>query len=143
MQVTTDIKRYSDLIELPTFEERYDYLKLSGIIGESTFGYNRYFNQRFYTSTEWKKFRRDVIIRDNGCDLGVDDGLHDIGGKIIIHHINPITLEDIKDERIDKLLDFDNVICVSNRTHEAIHFGDESLIRTYVERSPNDTIPWR
>lgn len=139
----TSPKLYSELITIPTFEERFEYLKLQGEIGRATFGSHRYLNQRFYTSREWRTFRRDMIARDLGCDLGVNDGLHEIGGKIIIHHLNPIAMEDIQKHDIGILLDPENVICVSNRTHEAIHYSDESLLKTYATREPNDTVPWR
>lgn len=139
----TGKRTYSELITIPTFEQRFEYLKLSGAVGRTTFGGNRWLNQRFYTSKEWKDFRRDVIVRDNGCDLGIDDGEHQIHDRIIVHHINPITIEDIKRRGIDILLDFNNVICVSHNTHEAIHYGDASLIETYHERTPDDTVLWR
>lgn len=132
---------YSDLIKLKTFEERYEYLKFSAKIGEATFGYERYLNQMFYGSPEWKAFRRDVIIRDNGMDLGLEG--YDITDRIEVHHINPITPEMI--ERNDPMLmDMENVICTSSRTHKAIHYGDKSLLpKDPIERKPNDTCPWR
>lgn len=134
-------KTYEELVKLKTFKERFRYLKLSGRIGEETFGFNRYLNQVFYRSKEWKQFRNKIIIRDNGCDLGID-GM-EIHSKILIHHINPITKKDIL-ERSELLMDENNVICVSHITHEAIHYGDESLLQDeYIPRRPNDTIPWR
>ena len=138
---TTIIKTYSQLKQLQTFEERYDYLKLGGVVGEDTFGFDRYLNQNFYRSREWKRVRDEVIMRDNGCDLGVDG--HEIRGKILIHHMNPITSEDI--HRVsDYLLNPEYLICVTHRTHNAIHYGDESLIVTApIERTQNDTCPWR
>ena len=138
---TTAIRTYSQLKQLQTFEERYDYLKLGGIVGEDTFGFDRYLNQNFYRSREWKRVRDEVIMRDNGCDLGVDG--HEIRGKILIHHMNPITSEDI--HRVsDYLLNPEYLICVTHRTHNAIHYGDESLIVTApIERTQNDTCPWR
>ena len=138
---TTIIKTYSQLKQLQTFEERYDYLKLGGIVGEDTFGFDRYLNQNFYRSREWKRVRDEVIMRDNGCDLGIDG--HEIRGKILIHHMNPITSEDI--HRVsDYLLNPEYLICVTHRTHNAIHYGDESLIVTApIERTQNDTCPWR
>lgn len=137
----TNTKSYSELIKLGTFEERFEYLKLNGRVGESTFGYDRYLNQLFYTTAEWKAARNLVIIRDNGCDLGIDDRI--IGGRIFIHHINPITKEDILN-RHQKLFDPENLICVSKLTHDAIHYGDENLlIKAPIERSKNDTCPWR
>ena len=138
---TTTIKTYSQLKQLQTFEERYDYLKLGGVVGEDTFGFDRYLNQNFYRSREWKRVRDEVIMRDNGCDLGVDG--HEIRGKILIHHMNPITSEDIR--RVsDYLLNPEYLICVTHRTHNAIHYGDESLIvAAPIERTQNDTCPWR
>lgn len=134
------IRSYEGLIKIPTFEERFEYLKLSGRIGETTFGSDRFLNQVFYNSPEWKRFRKAVIIRDNGCDLGVDG--YEIYDRIIIHHINPITPEDIE-ERSSALMDMDNVICVSFNTHEAIHYGDASLLpKVPIERYPNDMCPW-
>lgn len=135
------IKCYSELITLPTFEERYRYLRLRGRVGEDTFGYDRYLNQAFYSSKEWKRFRRDVIIRDNGCDLGIED--REIYGSIIIHHITPITQDDILN-RSSRLMDMENVICVSDNTHKAIHYSDEQLLFTLpIERRKNDTCPWK
>lgn len=140
-QKTTLNKCYSELSKLKTFDERFDYLKLSGIIGEKTFGSERYLNQRFYGSNEWRAFRREAIIRDNGCDLGIAD--REIGGRIEIHHLNPITPEDIE-KRSSVLMDLENAICVSSLTHKAIHYGDISLIpHDIVERRPNDMCPWK
>ena len=138
---TTTIRTYSQLKRLQTFEERYDYLKLGGLVGEDTFGFDRYMNQNFYRSREWKRVRDEVIMRDNGCDLGVDG--HEIRGKILIHHMNPITSEDI--HRVsDYLLNPEYLICVTHRTHNAIHYGDERLLVTApIERTQNDTCPWR
>lgn len=135
------IKTYSELILLPTFEERYRYLRLNGSVGSETFGGGRYLNQMFYHSSEWKNFRREVILRDNGCDLGIDS--HRIVERIYIHHLNPISIEDIVN-RNPKAIDLENAICVSFETHQAIHYGDESLLYLdYNERRPNDTCPWR
>ena len=138
---TTTIRTYSQLKQLQTFEERYDYLKLGGVVGEDTFGFDRYLNQNFYRSREWKHVRDEVIMRDNGCDLGIDG--YEIRGKILIHHMNPITSEDI--HRVSEyLLNPEYLICVAHRTHNAIHYGDESLIVTSpIERTQNDTCPWR
>ena len=138
----TTKKTYNELIKLPTFKERFNYLKLQGYVGEDTFGFNRYLNQYFYTSKEWRQLRNFIIVRDNGCDLGIEG--YEIGSNILIHHIEPITLEDIKN-RDEKLLDPDNLICVSKRTHNAIHFGDENILYNdiIIERFPNDTSPWR
>ena len=136
------IKTYSELITLPTFEERYRYLRLDGTVGEETFGYDRYLNQVFYTSKLWRDFRRDIIVRDLGCDLGISD--REIGGLILIHHLNPISLDDILKRNLEVLVNQENAICVSHNTHQAIHYGDESLLITApIERSKNDTCPWR
>ena len=134
-------KSYSECIIFPTFEERFEYLKLSAAIGVATFGSDRYLNQIFYRSPEWKKVRRDVIIRDNGCDLGIED--RTIRGQIYIHHINPITMEDIA-KRTRQLFDPENLICVSHATHNAIHYGDVNLLTPSkpIERTPGDTCPW-
>ena len=138
----TTFKTYSELITLPTFIERFNYLKLQGEVGMETFGFDRWLNQVFYSSKEWKDFRRDMIIRDMGCDLGIED--REIQGAIFLHHINPITIDDIRYRRIEKLLNPENVICVSFTTHQAIHYGDESLlISEPIERNRNDTCPWR
>lgn len=135
------LKSYRNLILLPTFEERYNYLKIQGNVGESTFGFDRYLNQQFYTSKEWRQFRYRIIARDEGSDLGLID--YPITGRVIIHHINPLTVEDFENST-DALFDPDNVICVSEITHEAIHYGDESLLPSGpLIRTPNDTIPWR
>lgn len=137
------IRTYSELSRLETFEERFRYLKLRGKVGVETFGYDRIFNQQFYTSKEWKDIRNHVIVRDNGCDLGVEG--HEIpnGVKIYIHHINPIMLEDIENHA-DILLDPNYLITTTFPTHQAIHYGDESLLVTApVERSRNDTCPWK
>lgn len=136
-------KSYSELITLPTFEERYEYLKLEGIVGEETFGYDRWLNQMFYNSGEWKRFRRDIIVRDMGCDLGISD--REISGPITVHHINPIPKYAIIERRLDILLNPENAICVSDNTHKAIHYGDARLLvpSTLIERKQNDTCPWR
>lgn len=135
------IKTYSELVTLPTFEERYRYLRLSGIVGEDTFGFDRYLNQIFYRSQKWKAIRDQVIIRDNGCDLGIEDRM--IHGRILIHHMNPITLKDIEKES-EFLLDPEFLISTTHNTHNAIHYGDESLLVLMpVERTMNDTCPWR
>lgn len=134
-------KSYRSLILLPTFKERFEYLKLSGSVGESTFGFDRYLNQRFYQSREWRQFRSKVIARDEGNDMGIKD--YPISGTVIIHHINPLSVKDFE-EQSDLLFDMNNVICVSHNTHEAIHYGDSSLLpKDPIERRPNDTIPWR
>lgn len=135
------IKTYSELIKLPTFEERFRYLSLGGSVGKETFGFDRYMNQIFYRSQRWKSARDYVIIRDNACDLGVEG--HEIYSRIIIHHMNPITLQDIERES-EFLIDPEYLICTIHNTHNAIHFGDESLLITApIERKANDTCPWR
>lgn len=135
------IRTYSELISLPTFEERYRYLRLSGRVGEETFGFDRYINQIFYRSKEWKEIRDHVIVRDNGCDLGIPG--REIYGKILIHHMNPITQEDILN-RSDLLLNPEYLICTVKNTHDAIHYGDESILyKDPIVRSKNDTCPWR
>lgn len=137
----TMIRRYSELIRLETFDERYEYLRIGGIVGEDTFGFDRYLNQEFYRSTEWRRVRRDVIARDMGCDLGIAD--REIYGKIIVHHMNPITVDDIS-EASEFLLNPDYLICTCELTHNAIHFGDKSLLpQPPVERRPFDTCPWK
>lgn len=141
MMTTTNIRTYSELIQLPTFEERFDYLRLDGVVGKDTFGFDRYLNQQFYRSSEWKRIRNQVIIRDNGCDLGIDE--YEIHGRILIHHMNPISIEDLQ-HMSDLLMNPEYLICVSHRTHNAVHYGDDSLIVSVpIERSKNDTSPWR
>lgn len=135
------IRCYNDLVQLKTFEERFSYLKLHGIVGEDTFGLDRYLNQQLYKSIRWKRTRSQVIIRDDGCDLGLDG--YQLDDYIIVHHMNPITLEDIEEER-DEIFDPNYLICCSSRTHKAIHFGDENILsRDPIVRRPNDTCPWR
>ena len=139
--MTTYNRCYSELVKLPTFEERFEYLKLSARIGEDTFGRERYLNQLFYNSVEWKSLRAEALIRDGGFDLGLED--RPIMGRIDVHHINPITVEDIEN-RNPCLFDLENVICVSPLTHKAIHYGDLSLLpHDPIERKPNDTCPWK
>lgn len=135
------MRTYSELMKLPTFEERFEYLKLDGAIGRETFGFDRYLNQKFYRSKEWKDLRREIIIRDNGCDLAIPD--REIFGKIIVHHMNPIVVEDIED--FDYILDPEYLITTFIQTHNAIHYGDESILApsSIVERSKNDTCLWR
>ena len=134
------IKSYHELIRLRTFEERYEYLKLRGRVGEETFGALRYLNQILYHSRDWKPIRRDIIIRDNGWDLGIPD--REILGRIIVHHINPLTIEDVE-RRADCVFDPDNLISTSHNTSEAIHYGDASLlIRLPQERCKGDTSLW-
>lgn len=135
-------KNYHELILLPTFEDRYKYLRMGGRVGSDTFGWDRIFNQAFYKSKEWRDARREVIIRDGGCDLGIEDRI--IYDKIIVHHMNPLSLEEIEDGGPD-LFDPRYLICCSHSTHNAIHYGDESLLvkTNFVERKPYDTCPWK
>lgn len=136
------MKTYNELRQLDTFEDRYNYCRLNADVGGETFGFDRYLNQNFYKSAEWKKVRREVIVRDNGCDLGLAD--HPIGGRIYIHHLNPLSVDDFADST-EMLLNPNNLICVSQATHNAIHFGDDTVVRdkTLVERKPGDTTLWR
>lgn len=134
-------KTYSELIAIPTYEDRFRYLQLQGAVGKDTFGYDRYLNQVLYNSQEWKRFRSEIIIRDNGCDLAFEG--YDIHGRILVHHINPITVDDVVN-RNPLVFDPENVICVTHNTHNAIHYGDESLLITApIERTRNDTCPWK
>lgn len=135
------MRTYSELVLLPTFKERFEYLKLSSVVGKDTFGFDRYLNQQFYRTSVWKKVRDAVIIRDNGCDLGVEG--YEIYDRILIHHMNPITADDII-KHSDWILDPNQLICTSFRTHNAIHYGDISIIdKQPTIRKPNDTCPWR
>ena len=137
---TTNIKSYSELMMLKTFKERYEYLRLDGIIGEYTFGSHRYLNQKFYNTPEWRKFRNKIIVRDNGCDMGLAG--YDIYGRIHVHHINPITKQDILN-RSRCLFDPENVICLSESTHKALTYGADAPVQKPIERFKNDTCPWR
>ena len=135
------IRTYSSLSELSDFYQRFNYLKLGGRVGVETFGFDRYLNQAFYRSTEWKRTRDYVILRDNGCDLGVPD--RPIFGKILVHHMNPITEFDIIHKSSDLLLDPELLVCTSLATHNAIHYGDETKLETDITvRSPGDTRLW-
>lgn len=136
------IKTYSELIKLSTFDERLAYLQLNGMVGSATFNGVRFLNQALYTSSEWRRTRHKIIMRDNGCDLGLEG--YEMDGNILIHHMNPITIQDIQ-ERSFKIFDPENLICVSHNTHNAIHYGTKnpSIGRCYVERTPNDTCPWK
>ena len=139
--MNTSIRTYSELITIPTFIERFKYLKLGGFVGKETFGFDRYLNQTLYRSAEWKSFRRDMIIRDYGLDLACDG--YEIVGKIIVHHIDPITMNDII-RRDPKIFDPENVVCTSMNTHNAVHYGDESLLITEpIVRTKYDTCPWK
>lgn len=135
------IKTYSELITIPTFEERFEYLQLKSSVGKDTFGYDRHLNQVLYRSPEWKRLRNQIIIRYCGCDLACEG--YDIHSKVLIHHLNPITVEDVL-ARSRKVFDPDNLVCVSHNTHNAIHYGDVDLLVTGpIIRTKNDTCPWR
>lgn len=135
------VRSYSELIKLPTFEERYKYLRLGCKVCEETFGFDRYLNQIFYKSKEWRSIRDQVIVRDNGCDLGMMDRA--IQGHIIIHHMNPISKDDIINRK-EMILNPEYLICTTKNTHDAIHYGDSNLlIKNPIERRPNDTCPWK
>lgn len=139
--MTMNIRTYSELITIPTFEERYNYLKLNGIVGKATFGYDRYLNQLLYRSSDWRSFRDRIIIRDNGCDLACEG--FELQSRIIIHHIDPITVEDILNKH-PKVFDPENVVSTSHNTHLAIHYGDKNLISIApINRYKNDTCPWK
>ena len=134
------IRTYSELIKIPTFEERFRYLKMGGAVGQETFGFDRYLNQMFYKTPEWKRVRNEVIVRDMGCDLGIEDRV--LHGRIMVHHMNPITAKDIYD-RSDFLLNPEYLISTCKRTHDAIHFSDESILYSEpIVRRPGDTCPW-
>ena len=136
------IRTYSELMRLPTYEERLQYLMLNGRVGEDTFGSRRYLNQVFYRSYEWQKFRKEIILRDKGCDLGLEG--YEILGKIYIHHINPISIKDIEEKDLNILLNPENAISVSFDTHQRIHYENMSDVNNLpIERSPNDTCPWK
>lgn len=135
------IRTYSEMIKHKTLEDRYKYLRLFGDVGKDTFGHSRFLNQDFYRSREWKKVRDEVIVRDNGCDLGVEG--YEIYDRVYIHHMNPITIDNIVDRDLEKLLDPETLVCVSFNTHQAIHYGDESLLpQIPIERKPGDTKLW-
>lgn len=134
-------RTYEELIRIPTFEERYRYLRLSGSVGEETYGFRRWLNQEFYRSDEWRRFRDKIIIRDCGCDLATPG--FEIAEPVIIHHLNPITYEDILTQS-PCIFDMNNVVCTKLSTHNAIHYGDETqLIKLPKERRRNDTCPWK
>ena len=138
------MRSYSELMQIRDYLERYEYLKLGGKVGEETFGWERYLNQDFYTSKVWRDFRREILIRDNGCDLADPDHPFGPKEKVFIHHLNPVKIEDIV-RHTELLLDPENVISVRKRTHDAIHYGDVLLLAEfeYIPRSPNDTCPWK
>ena len=135
------MRTYQELIQLPSFLERFRYLQLHGLVGKATFGFDRWLNQKLYSSYEWRRLRRDVILRDNGCDLACAG--HELDGHVYVHHMNPISVGDIAG-RTDLVLNPDYLITVSFETHQAIHYGDESLLAIEPPaRTPNDTCPWR
>lgn len=135
------VRTYNELVRLSSFIDRYNYLKMGGVVGESSFGFDRYLNQGLYSSREWRSVRDQVILRDNGCDLGIED--RSIGRRIVIHHMNPISVDDIENRNPD-IYDPKYLICVSLDTHNAIHFGDEKLLqKNPIERHPGDTCPWK
>ena len=141
MEAIRTMRTYSELSKLKTFKERFEYLKLDGLIGEETFGWDRYLNQVFYKSPEWRSTRDKIIVRDNGRDLGVEG--YDIFGKVIIHHMNPMSLGDIANRNPD-IFNPEYLICVSHETHNAIHYGDANQLNLGpIERTVNDTCPWR
>ena len=136
----TTIRTRTELERLKTFEERFEYLSLRGVVGESTFGFDRHINQAFYRSRQWRQIRRDVIVLDNGCDLGIEG--YEIHDRVIIHHMNPMVVNEIVDGE-DQILDPEFLVCVTHKTHNAIHYGDESLLpRRFRERSRGDTQLW-
>lgn len=139
-----EIRTYSELIKIPTFLERYEYLKLGDRVGEETFGFDRYLNQQFYKSKEWRDIRNYVITRDRGCDLAIDDREIPKGVRVYIHHMNPIRAKDIINSS-DYLLNPDYLITTTKLTHDAIHYGDQELLIAdeFIERRRNDTCPWR
>lgn len=132
-------RSYSDLKRLLTFEARYDYLRLGGEVGRSTFGFDRYLNQAFYTSAQWKRARDVVIVRDGGCDLGIEG--REIHDKILVHHMNPLTMDELE-QGANEIFDPEFLICTTQATHNAIHYGDASLLTKFTERSPGDTRLW-
>lgn len=134
-------KTYSELSKLSSFEERYNYLRIGGEVGKETFGFDRYLNQILYQTPEWKEARDKVIIRDNGCDLGIEG--REIHSRVLVHHMNPITVDDIL-SRDPKVFDPEYLIATTHNTHNAIHYGDENLLaKAPIERTKNDTCPWR
>lgn len=135
------IRTYTEMMSFDSFDDRFAYLRLNGQVGKDTFGYDRYLNQVFYKSAEWKRLRNEIIIRDNGCDLSHPD--YQIVGRVYIHHLNPVNKRDVL-ERSDLLLNPEYLVCVSYNTHQAIHYGDENLLQPeLIVRQPGDTCPWR
>lgn len=139
--MSTNVKTYSELVSIPSYLGRYHYLRIKGAVGAETFGYDRYLNQILYRSSEWRRFRRGIILRDNGMDMAFDG--YEIFTRLIVHHIDPITVDDVLN-RDPKVFNPENVVCVAFQTHQAIHYGDESLLPILPpERTPNDTCPWK
>lgn len=142
-KITMNTKTYSELIKLPTFKERFDYLYIGGQVGAETFGAERYLNQVFYKSAEWREVRNAVIMRDQGCDLGIEGRELQNRRSIRVHHIDPITIDDITN-RSSKLIDMENLITCSSKTHQAIHYtGWDGTPQEPIIRTLNDTCPWR
>ena len=135
------LKTYTEMILLPTYNERFRYLKLDGKVGTDTFGLDRYLNQVFYRSAEWRRIRDQVIVRDNGCDLGISE--LPIYGKVIIHHMNPLSVDNILNDDPEYMMNPEYLVCVSHSTHNAIHYGDDSQLQEYIPRRANDTAPWK
>lgn len=136
------IRSYSELIALPTLEERFNYLRVNSKVGFDKFGYERYLNQKFYHSIEWRRIRNEIIVRDNGCELGLEG--YPINGPIYIHHMNPVEIEDLVDFKPEKILRPEVLVCCSFDMHQAIHYGEfRSKFRDPIERTPNDTCPWK
>lgn len=141
LAVVDVVRSYSELRHIRAFADRFEYLSLKGVVGEATFGFERYLNQGFYASSEWRRARRDVIARDLGCDLGIDG--YEIHDRIYVHHMNPMTVDDIVHSR-SHILDPEFLICVTHGTHNAIHYGDARLLpKGPIIRRPGDTVPWR
>lgn len=138
----SNVRRYSELCKLTTFDERFDYLSLGGKVSEETFGFDRYLNQVLYRSKEWRELRNHIVVRDNGCEMGLED--FPINGRVIVHHMNPISLKDI-DDRIPEIMDPEYLITVSHDLHNAIHYNNKDILKkyTFAERFENDTCPWR
>ena len=135
------IKTYSELIKIDNYLDRFEYLKIGGKVGEETFGFDRWLNQIFYSSNEWRSFRRKIILRDEACDMAMEG--YDISEKLVVHHLNALTKYDIVN-RTSKLFDFENVVCVADTTHKAIHYGDVKLLpKPIIIRTRNDTCPWK
>lgn len=135
------LRCYRELIRLKTFDERFEYLKLGALVGDPTFGFERFMNQMLYSSSKWRRLRNEIIIRDNGCDLGMEG--FEIPDKIIVHHMNPMTVDDLK-EFSEDVFNPEYLICVSHNTHNAIHYGDKNLLpRGPIERRSGDTCPWK